>query len=118
MNSTLEQIKKESTLPNVNIYEGNTETILVVDVPGVDEKGVEISFEKDILTIKGEPSFTVPEGYKTVHKEYQVGQFIRKFTINKPINIDSVDAKIKNGRITLTLPYTTPTSKKIEVRSE
>ncbi len=118
MNSTLEQTKKETYTPNVNIYEGITETILVVDLPGVDEKGVDISFEKDILTIKGEPSFFLPEGYKVVHKEYQIGQYVRKFTINKPINIDGVSAKIKNGRVTLNLPYTNPTTKKIEVRTE
>ncbi|NBU98936.1 MAG: Hsp20/alpha crystallin family protein [Spirochaetia bacterium] len=118
MNSTLEQTKKESYAPNVNIYEGNAETILVVDLPGVDEKGVDISFEKDILTIKGEPSLHIPEGYKVVHKEYQIGQYIRRFTINKPINIDGVSAKIKNGRVTLTLPYTNPSTKKIEVRTE
>ena len=118
MNSTLEQTKKESFTPNVNIYEGNAETILVVDLPGVDEKGVDISFEKDILTIKGEPSFILPEGYKLVHKEYQIGQYVRRFTINKPINIDVVSAKIKNGRVTLTLPYTNPTTKKIEVSTE
>ncbi len=109
--------EKETYSAPVNIYEQPTETILVVDLPGVDEKGVDISFEKDTLVIQGEPSYTVPEGYKTVHKEFRLGKFVRKFTVNKPIDIEKVTAVIKNGRVTLKLPFTLPNSKKIEVKT-
>ena len=110
--------KKEIYIPLVNINETSTETILTVDLPGVDEKGVDVSFEKDGLTIKAEPSLVVPEGYKILHKEYFMGQYIRKFSINKPIDIEKVSAVIKNGRLTLKLPFTAPNSKKIEVKTE
>jgi HSP20 family protein len=120
MNTTSTELKtkeKESFSPPVNIYEQPSETILVVDLPGVDEKGVDISFEKDTLIIKGDPTYTVPEGYKIVHKEFLLGQYVRKFTVNKPIDIEKVSAVIKNGRVTLKLPYTIPNSKKIEVKT-
>jgi HSP20 family molecular chaperone IbpA len=119
MNATTEVKTKERETfsPPVNIYEQASETILVVDLPGVDEKGVDISFEKDTLIIKGDPTYAVPEGYKIVHKEFLLGQYVRKFTVNKPIDIEKVSAVIKNGRVTLKLPYTIPNSKKIEVKT-
>jgi HSP20 family protein len=109
--------EKETFSAPVNIYEQPSETILVVDLPGVDEIGVDISFEKDTLVIQGEPSYTVPEGYKTLNKEFLLGKFVRKFTVNKPIDIEKVTAVIKNGRVTLKLPYILPNSKKIEVKT-
>jgi HSP20 family molecular chaperone IbpA len=115
--SELKTKEKESFSPPVNIYEQASETILVVDLPGVDEKGVDISFEKDTLIIKGDPTYTVPEEYKIVHREFLLGQYVRKFTINKPIDLEKVSAVIKNGRVTLHLPYTTLNSKKIEVKT-
>ena len=119
MNATTEvkNEERETFSPPVNIYEQASETILVVDLPGVDEKGVDISFEKDTLIIKGDPTYAVPEGYKIVHKEFLLGQYVRKFTVNKPIDIEKVTAVIKNGRVTLKLPYTIPNSKKIEVKT-
>lgn len=116
MNTTVE--KKETYAPGVNIFESSSETLLTVDLPGVDGKGVEISFEKDQLSIKGEPALTIPEGYRILHKEFNLGQYIRKFTINKPIDVDKVTAVIKNGRVKLHLPFTTPNLKKIEVKTE
>lgn len=117
MNSTVNN-KKETFVPGVNIYESTQDTILTVDLPGVDEKNVEITFEKDTLSIKGEPTLTIPDGYKILHKEFSLGQFLRRFTINKPIDVEKVSAIIKNGRVRLNLPYTTPNLKKIEVKSE
>lgn len=116
MNATAE--KKEIYTPGVNIYESPSETLLSVDLPGVDEKGVEISVEKDELTIKGEPSLTIPSGYRILHKEFNLGGYMRKFTINKPVDLEKVSAVIKNGRVKLHIPFTTPNLKKIEVKTE
>ena len=110
--------KKEIYTPMVNIHETTSETILTIDLPGVDEKGVEVSFEKDILTIKADPSLTIPDGYKILHKEFLMGQYLRKFNINKPVDIEKVTAVMKNGRLKLKLPFTVPNSKKIEVKTE
>jgi HSP20 family molecular chaperone IbpA len=119
MNTTTElnTKEKESFSPTVNIYEQASEAILVVDLPGVDENEVDVSFEKDTLIIKGNPTYSVPEGYKIVHKEFLLGQYVRKFSVNKPIDLEKVSAVIKNGRMTLKLPYTIPNSKKIEVKT-
>jgi HSP20 family molecular chaperone IbpA len=116
------KIEKSSNVrlitPFVNQYQSGDATILVIDMPGVNESNIDISFDKDILTIKGESK---PETFSKVtplHTEFELGTYIRKFTISKPIDIDKAKAVLKNGRLTLTLPWIAPNYKKIEVKSE
>ena len=121
-NSALEKrenpVRNRVFTPPVNVYETNEETILVVDMPGVDEKSVNITFEKDILTIEGNTSIKTPEGYQLSYSEFKQGDYVRRFTINKSIDLDKTKAVMKNGRLTLTLTKVKPNYKKIEVQSE
>ncbi|MGE5195575.1 MAG: Hsp20/alpha crystallin family protein [Deltaproteobacteria bacterium] len=91
-------------VPQVDILETDQALLLVSDMAGVDEKGVDITVEKNILTIKGTVVSDVPAGYKLSYEEYGVGDYERSFTLPNEIDRDGIQATIKDGVLTLTLP--------------
>jgi HSP20 family molecular chaperone IbpA len=91
-------------VPQVDILESEQALLLVADMPGVDENGVDITVEKNILTIKGAVVAEVPAGYKLSYEEYGVGDYERSFTLPNEIDREGIQATIKEGVLTLTLP--------------
>jgi HSP20 family molecular chaperone IbpA len=91
-------------VPHVDILESDRTLLLVADMPGVDENGVDINIEKNILTIKGTVVSEVPEGYSLNYEEYGVGDYERSFTLPNEIDRDGIQATIKDGVLKLTLP--------------
>lgn len=83
--------------PKTDIYESGEAIVLLADMPGVDEKTVDIILEKNTLTITGTvvpPDFT---GYSLAYAEYDVGDYQRAFTISNEIDRDKIEAIVKNG---------------------
>ena len=91
-------------VPQVDILETDQALILVSDMPGVDEHGVDVTVEKNILTIKGAVSADAPAGYTLSYEEYGVGDYERSFTLPNEIDRDGIQATIKDGVLKLTLP--------------
>ncbi len=104
-------------IPVVDIYETNDEIILMAEMPGVDEKSIDVTLDNDILTIRGRAADENPEGYELVYSEYEVGDFERSFSINESIDADKIEAQYTNGVLTVKLPKAEPAkAKKIEVK--
>lgn len=100
-----ERIKARKVyVPAVDILETDQALLLVSEMPGVDEAGVDVTIEKNVLTIKGTVSDHLPEGFKLSYEEYGVGDYERSFTLPNEIDRDGVQAAIKNGVLKLTLP--------------
>jgi len=91
-------------VPPVDIVESEHALHLISDMPGVDDQGVDVTIEKNILTITGKVSGDVPEGYKLSYEEYGVGDYERSFTLPNEIDRDGIQATIKDGLLRLTLP--------------
>ena len=91
-------------VPLVDIVESEHALLLISDMPGVDDRGVDVTIEKNILTITGKVSGEVPEGYKLSYEEYGVGDYERSFTLPNEIDRDGIQATIKDGLLRLTLP--------------
>jgi len=114
----VEKIEKRRTyVPAVDIYESENEVKLFADLPGVPENGVDVSIEKNILTIEGRVNFEEFEGLKKSYAEYGVGDYKRSFTISNEIDADRIEAIMKNGVLSITLPKLQPQKKKIEVKA-
>ena len=90
--------------PAVDIIEKKDDIVVVADMPGVDETSVDITLEKNILTINGRVGPEIPEKHRLVMSEYGVGDFHRVFTISNEIDRDRIQAKVKNGVLRLILP--------------
>lgn len=90
-------------IPRVDIRETKDAIALVADMPGVDEKSVDITLEKNVLTITGSVVPPVYQDYRIVHAEYDTGDFERAFTISDEVDREKIDATVKNGVLRVTL---------------
>ncbi len=91
-------------MPAVDIVEKENDIVLFADMPGVDERSVDITLEKDLLTIHGTVEPDVPENHRLVLSEYGVGDYERTFTLSNEIDREHIKAVVKDGVLRLTLP--------------
>ena len=106
-------------VPAVDIIERNEDFLFIVDMPGVDEKSVEITIEKNVLTVNGYVDPDILDKHKIVHREYTVGDYQRAFTLSDEIDKEKIQATVKNGVLKLLLPKSETTKvKKIAVKAE
>lgn len=91
-------------IPRTDIYETDEKIVVLADIPGADEKSIEITLEKNVLTIRAYPGPEEPENYGITYAEYGLGDFERSFTISNEIDRDKIEAAVKSGVLTLNLP--------------
>jgi len=91
-------------VPRTDIFESKDHLLLVTDMPGVDQDSVEITLERNILTIVGTVKLPAIEGYTLTYSEYSMGDFRREFTLSNEIDREGIEACMKNGVLRLTLP--------------
>jgi HSP20 family protein len=105
-------------IPRVDIHETKDAIVLTADMPGVDEKSIDITLEKSVLTLSGRVEPDTYEGYRAAYAEYEAGDYERAFTLSDEINRDGIEASVKNGVLKLTLPKAEPVKlRKINVKS-
>jgi HSP20 family protein len=105
-------------IPRVDICETKDAIVLLADMPGVDEKSIDIALEKNVLTLSGRVGPETYEGYRVAYAEYEAGDFERAFTLSDEIDRDRIEASVKNGVLRLTLPKAEPVKiRKINVKS-
>jgi HSP20 family protein len=91
--------------PPVDIFENDSELIVKVEVPGMASKDIEVTFENNVLTIKGERRFeheTKKENYHRVEREY--GAFSRSFGLPTDVDAEKIKAEYKDGMLSVVLP--------------
>lgn len=91
-------------VPRADIYETDENVFVIVDMPGVSRDAIDITLEKNILTINGNTSLDAPEGYSLAFAEYEVGDFERSFRLTDQIDRDGIGAEYKDGVLRLVLP--------------
>jgi HSP20 family molecular chaperone IbpA len=105
--------------PQVDIVEKKEEIVVFADMPGVDEKSVDINLEKNVLSIFGKVDDESIKDHKRAYAEYGVGDFERVFTLSDEIDRDRIQATVKNGVLKLVLPKAEAMkSRKITVKAE
>jgi HSP20 family protein len=106
-------------VPKVDIIETGDAMVMQADMPGVDEKSVEVVVEKNILTIRGSVSPQEFQGRSIFYAEYDVGDYERSFTISDAVDRSRIEAVVKNGVLKLILHKVPQVeAKKITVRTE
>lgn len=91
----------EYYLPAVDISETENEVILKYDMPGVKKEDVEITAEKDTLTVTG--NVNIETFGDVVYQETRIGNFRRQFTLPEDVDHDHIKAEMKNGVLTVTI---------------
>jgi HSP20 family protein len=113
---------EQSFMPQMNISEDEKEIVVSAELPGIDEKDLDISITKEALIIKGEKKTETEDKKKDYHRiERSYGSFSR--TIALPENVDESKsaAELKKGVLKITIPKTAfaePQRKKLQIKSD
>jgi len=91
--------------PNVEISAGEKELCVTAEVPGLDEKDLELFVEDGVLTIRGEKKAESEDKERRFSERFY-GRFERRIGIGADVEQDKVSASFKNGVLTVTLPKT------------
>ena len=93
--------------PRIDVAETESEIVVAADLPGLDEKDVEVSLAGDLLTIKGERKTESEKRLLSYRiNERTFGSFSRSIALPSGIDADAVHASFKNGVLTITIPKT------------
>lgn len=93
-----------SFVPAVDIYEDAKKVVLKLEVPGMEEKDLDIRVENHTLTVKGERKFEKDEKEENFHRiERRYGTFFRAFTLPSTVDTENVLASYNAGILKLEL---------------
>ena len=105
-------------LPTADIFETEEALAVVLEMPGVDRNNIDVNVDNGVLTIEGRIDFNKYEGLQPVYSEYNIGPFRRSFRISSQVDQDKIQAEMRDGVITLTLPKAEEAKpRRIEVRT-
>ena len=91
--------------PKVDVKEGDKEIRVLAELPGMDEKDINVTLNKDSLTLRGEKKEEKEDNEKGYHRlERSYGSFCRTISLPVEIENDKVSASYKKGILTITIP--------------
>ena len=99
------EIQAGTWAPSVDIFETENELVLTAEIPGIDEKDVEIKVEDNTLSIRGERKFekeTKEENFHRIERSY--GSFYRAFTLPSSVDPERIQAEQENGVLKISMP--------------
>jgi HSP20 family protein len=99
-----EALTSTTFAPPVDVYEDEHSVTLKIEVPGIEEKDIDIRIENNTLTVHGERKFEKEEkeeNYRRVERQY--GSFTRTFTLPNSVDQDGVQANYEKGVLKIKL---------------
>ena len=106
-------------VPTMDVSETDKEIEITAELPGLEEKDVQINVADNVLTIRGEKKAGKEEkekNYRLVERSY--GSFERSLELPKGVNLDAIKASIDKGVLKVTVPKPVPAQvKKVEVKT-
>jgi HSP20 family protein len=122
MNEGDSPLTTASFVPAVDIYEDSKKVVLKLEVPGIEEKDLDIRVENNTLTVKGERKFEKEEKEENFHRiERRYGTFYRAFTLPSTVDTEHINASYNAGVLKLELskkPEAQPKQIKVNVGGE
>jgi HSP20 family protein len=99
-----EALTTTTLAPPVDIYEDEHNIILKIEVPGIDEKDIDVSIQNNTLTVRGERKIEKDEKEENFHRvERQYGSFTRSFTLPSSVDPGQVSARCDKGVLKISL---------------
>ncbi len=87
----------------IDVYTTDNDLVITFAAPGISPENVEVTFEGDVLTIKGELPAPL-DNVEYVVRERAYGSFERRLNVNVPVEADKIEATYEHGMLTITLP--------------
>jgi len=104
-----------SFTPRLDLQENDSRIVLTAELPGLRDNDVQVELNRDYLTIKGEKKASQEEKDKDgIYCERSFGSFERTIRLTSEINKDKIDAMVKDGVLTVTLPKTAEGKKDVK----
>jgi HSP20 family molecular chaperone IbpA len=88
--------------PPVDIYETHDGLVVLADLPGVSQEGLDVRVDNNVLTIRGHAHHAMPGD--ATYREYELVNFFRQFELSDKVDQGRISAELKCGVLTLQLP--------------
>jgi len=95
---------RRTFVPRADIYETDKEIVVLADIPGANEKTVDITLEKNVLSINAYIEPSIPSGFEVAYAEFEEGDYQRSFRLSDEIDRDKIEATVSGGVLRLRLP--------------
>ena len=93
-----------AAMPRIDLVDAGAELKLFAELPGFSEQDVDITIERNRLTLRGQRKLEVPEGYRVRRSERGDLAFARSITLPCRVDADGVEATLEHGVLRLRLP--------------
>jgi HSP20 family protein len=91
--------------PKLDLLEYDDRSVVVAELPGMNQEDIKITMDGEVLTVSGErKSAGVPEGSRWIRNEIGVGRFSRSIQLPHPVEANGVTAELTNGLLRIVLP--------------
>ena len=90
-------------VPSTDIFETDDAVVVVMEMPGVDRKNIDVKLENDELRVEARIDFSSYEGMVPLYTEYNVGHFSRSFSLSQIVDQQQIGAEYTDGVLTLRL---------------
>jgi len=104
--------------PAVDVEEDDKNIVVKADVPGIDEKNLNVNLERNVLTISGEKKEekkTEGTGNRRIVTERSYGSFLRSISLPEGVKAEKITAQFKNGVLTVTVPKGKTDERRIQI---
>ena len=89
--------------PYADIYETDEALAVVMEMPGVEKKDLNVGLENDVLRVDGQIDFGKYKDMEPVYAEYNIGHYARSFALSNKVDQERISANLEDGVLTLTL---------------
>ena len=101
--------------PSTDIKTNKNFTLFEIELPGVTKEDVKINIDEDLLEIKANKKTQNPKDFQNIHSERDFGEISRSFTLPRGSDLDSIEALIVDGVLTIKIPKLTKSKIKIKI---
>jgi HSP20 family protein len=98
---------------HLEVSERDKEIRLTAELPGLEEKDVELTLDDDVLTLRGDKRSETEDKERQFSERYY-GHFERRIPLCSEVEEDKVEARFKNGALTITMPKTERAQNKVK----
>ncbi len=106
---------KEKTLtPYAEVWNSEEKTLIVLDMPGVDESTLQVNFHENELKVEAKP-LNLGITSALAYREFQLGKYFRKFNVSGSYDLSKTQANYKNGQLLIYLYKKQPLAIQIPV---
>jgi HSP20 family protein len=98
------QTTSQGPFPPINVFQQEDGLLAIIELPGVDKKGLQIQAKENTIRISGKKAVSYPEGVSVHRRERSFGEFDRTLSLPVQLDPDGIKAEYRDGILALFLP--------------